>query len=625
VVGEELTARRRAIKPDQAAAAPFTWASVAPPLLRHRWLARQPAVDVPDRDSLLAHASAEADEAVERFRALLDDGDDPLAQVVAACELDETDAAVLAVLACCEVDPEALDLAVAGSARRDSRPTGALLADLFGPDGLGAVAPGNPLDRCGLVEVDLSVPLVAAGAAVRRELVWRLLDQRPDDQDLPPDTRAVICPPGMLGSSERVLVHGQDRQRRLQAALATASGLLFYVGPAPDSDAGWRALTRRAGLDGAGLVLELAGQPDGRVRRWIDLCPHLTWALCHRDPIDLAEMTDEPWHDVTAHGAAVSAAEWQVVFPDAPLPPRPPTASQLDVARHLDVTGLTALDAIRRVAGGSLVRHAQRIVPRVGWDELILAPAQERRLHDLVDRYRYRTVVHDEWGLPLFPSPGVVALFSGPSGTGKTTTAEVIAHELGVDMFRVDLSALVSKYIGETEKNLEEIFSAAHAGDYLLLFDEADSLFGTRSKVSDARDRYANMEVSYLLQRLESYDGFVVLTSNFQGNIDQAFLRRIHVTVHFTVPSAEDRTRIWRRCLADAPTDDLDLPFVADKFDLTGGSIRNAALTAAFLAASGHHPIGMVDVLRAISQEMAKLGRRPNDDQFGRWLDDLKD
>jgi SpoVK/Ycf46/Vps4 family AAA+-type ATPase len=212
-----------------------------------------------------------------------------------------------------------------------------------------------------------------------------------------------------------------------------------------------------------------------------------------------------------------------------------------------------------------------------------------------------------------------VALFSGPSGTGKTTTAEVIAHELGVDLFRVDLSALVSKYIGETEKNLEAIFSAAHAGDYLLLFDEADSLFGARSKVSDARDRYANMEVSYLLQRLETYDGFVVLTSNFQGNIDQAFLRRIHVTVHFPGPDAGDRERIWDRCLAGAPREGLELGFVAEKFELSGGSIRNAALTAAFLAAGRGQAVGMTHLLEAVSQEMAKLGQRPRSDQFGRW------
>src|SRR3954462_12753131 len=173
--------------------------------------------------------------------------------------------------------------------------------------------------------------------------------------------------------------------------------------------------------------------------------------------------------------------------------------------------------------------------------------------------------------MPHFPSPGVGALFSGSSGTGKTTSAEVIAGELGVDLFRVDLSALVSKYIGETEKNLEEIFSAAHAGNYLLLFDEADSLFGQRSAVTDARDRYANMEVSYLLQRLETYDGFVVLTSNFQGNIDDAFLRRIHAAVHFPVPTAEDRERIWARSLGAAPLVDVDLGYLARSFELTGG------------------------------------------------------
>jgi SpoVK/Ycf46/Vps4 family AAA+-type ATPase len=156
-----------------------------------------------------------------------------------------------------------------------------------------------------------------------------------------------------------------------------------------------------------------------------------------------------------------------------------------------------------------------------------------------------------------------------------------------------------------------------------LLFDEADSLFGSRSKVTDARDRYANMEVSYLLQRLETYDGFVVLTSNFQGNIDQAFLRRIHVTVHFPVPTADDRERIWKRSLGNAPTDQLELAFVAGKFDLSGGSIRNTALSAAFFAAAQNEPVGMKHVLRAVSQELGKLGRRPTDDQFGRWLPEV--
>jgi SpoVK/Ycf46/Vps4 family AAA+-type ATPase len=275
------------------------------------------------------------------------------------------------------------------------------------------------------------------------------------------------------------------------------------------------------------------------------------------------------------------------------------------------------------VATGTLLKHAKRVTPRVGWDDLILPPAQATRLHDLIGRYRGRRRVHDDWGLPLFPSPGVVALFSGPSGTGKTTAAEVLAGELGMDLVRVDLSALVSKYIGETEKHLEEIFSAAHSGEYLLLFDEADSLFGSRSKVEDAKDRYANMEVSYLLQRLETYDGFVVLTSNFQGNIDSAFLRRIHATVHFMVPDEADRARIWRACLADAPTRDLDLGFVAAQFDLAGGAIRNSALTAAFLAAAADQPIGMLHLLRAVAEELQKLGRRPTPGQFGRWAGEL--
>jgi SpoVK/Ycf46/Vps4 family AAA+-type ATPase len=305
------------------------------------------------------------------------------------------------------------------------------------------------------------------------------------------------------------------------------------------------------------------------------------------------------------------------------LPARRPSASQL---RSLEVVSNELGDptfALRRLASGSLLQHARRVEPRATWADLILPPPQQRQLRALVDRYRLRHRVHDEWHLPLFPSPGVVALFSGSSGTGKTTSAEVIAGELGVDLFRVDLSALVSKYIGETEKNLEEIFSAAHAGNYLLLFDEADSLFGSRSAVTDARDRYANMEVSYLLQRLETYDGFVVLTSNFQGNIDDAFLRRIHTTVQFPMPSAADRARIWDRCLADAPRGDLDLGHVAGAFELSGGSIRNAALSAAYLAAGRDRPIGMVELLAAVVEEFSKLRQRVSAGQLGEWADEV--
>jgi SpoVK/Ycf46/Vps4 family AAA+-type ATPase len=313
----------------------------------------------------------------------------------------------------------------------------------------------------------------------------------------------------------------------------------------------------------------------------------------------------------------VSPQEWAAAYPGAAVPGRRPTATQLDLLQRMRPAD--GAPPLRRLAAGTLRKHARRVSPTKTWDDLILPATQERRLRELVARYRQRTRVHEEWGLDLYPSPGVVALFSGPSGTGKTTSAEVIAAELGVDLFRVDLSALVSKYIGETEKNLEEIFSAAHAGDYLLLFDEADSLFGQRSAVTDARDRYANMEVSYLLQRLETYDGFVILTSNFQGNIDDAFLRRIHAAVHVPVPTADDRERIWARSLGAAPLDDVDLGYLAKSFELTGGSIRNAALTGAFLAADADRPVGMPDLLAAVAQELTKLKQRVTADMFGPW------
>ena len=609
---------------NEVASAP--WWHLAPALLDRavvRALAREAGAT--DAAELLATAERNAEQALEAFQALLENGDDAFTQVCGSCGLDEVDAAVLAVLATCETDADVLRVACTLADRVALRPSVKMLYDLFGPDGVRAVAAGGRLDRAGLIELETTVSLIAGAVALPHPVTWRLLDEPADLAELGGDTHPMTSPLSSVGVAPRVLVHGEDRIRRLQTALAQTTGVLFYAGPPPSDDTGWRTLTRRAGLDGAGLVLELTGPPTESLRRWISRCDHLSWAVCSRDPVDIGLLPPAAWLDLAAPAAEATVEEWTAQFPQSAPPARRPTAGQLYAARSVIAPVADPQAAIRRVASGTLLRHATRITPRVGWDELILPDPQLRRLQDLVARYRYRGVVHEEWGLPLYPSPGVVALFSGPSGTGKTTTAEVIAHELGVDMFRVDLSALVSKYIGETEKNLEEIFSAAHAGDYLLLFDEADSLFGTRSKVSDARDRYANMEVSYLLQRLETYDGFVVLTSNFQGNIDQAFLRRIHVTVHFAVPSVQDRARIWDRSLGNAPRDDLDLAFVADKFDLTGGSIRNAALTAAFYAASNARAIGMIDVLLAVTQEMIKLGRRPNDDQFGRWHSQLKD
>jgi SpoVK/Ycf46/Vps4 family AAA+-type ATPase len=229
--------------------------------------------------------------------------------------------------------------------------------------------------------------------------------------------------------------------------------------------------------------------------------------------------------------------------------------------------------------------------------------------------------VYDRWGFNSAGGTGLVALFAGGSGTGKTLSAEVIGTTLGLDVYKVDLSSLVSKYIGETEKNLERIFDAASAGNVILFFDEADALFGKRSEVSDSHDRYANIEVAYLLQRIEAYDGIVVLATNLRANLDDAFLRRIHVSVDFRDPDEAQRLQIWQKSFPkDAPIEDLDLPWLAKSFRITGGNIRNAATTAAFLAAEADRAIAMEDVVRGIDREFEKLGRLRTEADFGPYF-----
>jgi AAA+ superfamily predicted ATPase len=548
----------------------------------------------------------------------------PFQTIVDTAGLDEVAARVLALCAAVETDRRLQRVVgtLVGSPAA-TRVDVQLVADLLGPEAVSALAPGAVLRRAALLELDAGTPLASASILVPPVVTWALLGEVALDPELPPGTEYVFAEDEEVGVAEVVLVHGTDPVRRRQAGAGAAYGLAFVAARLPEDRAGWDRLVRQATVVGAGLVIEAPAELPAVVRDWVESASHLAIALCSEQPLDLARAPRRPYVEVTAGHPDVTPAEWEAAFPGSPYPARRPTATQLQAAATLRASGADGQEVMRRVATGTLLSHATRVVPRVGWDDLVLPPAQERQLRALVDRYRQRTTVHDEWGLDLFPSPGVVALFSGPSGTGKTTSAEAIAHELGVDMFRVDLSALVSKYIGETEKNLEEIFSAAHAGNYLLLFDEADSLFGSRSKVEESKDRYANLEVSYLLQRLETYDGLVVLTSNFQGNIDQAFLRRLHLTVHFTVPTADERRRIWQRSLGAAPVVDLDLGFVAQQFDITGGSIRNAALTAAFAAAAKTEPITMVDVLQAVSQELTKLGRRAHEAQFGPWLDQV--
>ncbi len=581
------------------------------------------AVVVADTGGSTPAADTAVAAAEEAFAAALE-GEDAFAAIVASGELDETAARVLAVCATVELDRRLQRLvAVLHGDARSAAVDLDLLAALLGPDAVDALADDAALCRGCLLEVDPRGAFAAAPVLVPRRVAWALRDDLSLDPGLPFGTEIAVLPPDRLGLASMLLVHGSDPLRRRQAALEACAGLAFLLTTPPADELGWETLVRQATVAGCGIVLDLAAGLDARARRWVERASHLSFALCSTHPLELAAVPDRPYAEIAAADPAVTDAEWAATFPTSPPPVRRPTAAQLHVARRLGGSGTDGQQVMRRVATGTLLAHATRVVPQVTWDDLVLPGLQEQQLRAIVDRYRERGTVHERWGLPLYPSPGVVTLFSGPSGTGKTTSAEVIAHALGVDLFRVDLSALVSKYIGETEKNLEQIFSAAHTGNYLLLFDEADSLFGSRSKVEDARDRYANLEVSYLLQRLETYDGLVVLTTNFQGNIDQAFLRRIHVTVSFPVPGAAERLRMWELALAQAPRDGLDLPYVAEQFDLSGGSIRNAALTAAFAAAAADAPIGMPYLLHAVATEMSKLGRRVGETAFGQWSEDV--
>jgi AAA+ superfamily predicted ATPase len=265
---------------------------------------------------------------------------------------------------------------------------------------------------------------------------------------------------------------------------------------------------------------------------------------------------------------------------------------------------------------------AQRILPAATWDDLVLPEAERQTLREIAAHVRQRTKVYKEWGFAGKGERGlgISALFAGTSGTGKTMSSEVLAGELQLDLYRIDLSSVVSKYIGETEKNLRRVFDAAESGATILLFDEADAIFGKRSDVKDSHDRYANMEVSYLLQRMESYQGLAILTTNLKDSLDTAFLRRIRFVVKYSFPDAKDRAEIWRRIFPkNTPTEGLDYVKLG-RLNVAGGNIRNIALNAAFMAADAGEPVQMKHLLIAARAEYVKLERTLTDAEIRGWL-----
>ena len=273
--------------------------------------------------------------------------------------------------------------------------------------------------------------------------------------------------------------------------------------------------------------------------------------------------------------------------------------------------------AARAESGYALMTNARKIEPKYGWEDIFLQPNLGNQLRELCNQAKQHHFVMENWqfGKKLSLGKGLNALFSGAPGTGKTMAAEVIAQDLQLDLYKIDLSQIVSKYIGDTEKNLSQVFDAATNSNAILLFDEADALFGKRSEVKDSRDRYANMETSYLLQKMEEYEGIAILTTNFRHNLDDAFTRRLRFIIEFSLPTHEERRRMWEHILPinTAICQDLDLEFLTDRFELTGADIRNIALRAAFLAASDedqeNKAIAMKHIIKAIRLEYQKQNK----------------
>lgn len=294
-----------------------------------------------------------------------------------------------------------------------------------------------------------------------------------------------------------------------------------------------------------------------------------------------------------------------------------------DSSRAVNADELFA--AARAQSNTGLRQLAVKIEPFYTWSDIILPSRAMEALRQVHASVKYRRVVYGHWGFDrrIAGGKGLMVLFAGASGTGKTMAAQILARELGLDLYRIDLAAVVSKYIGETEKNLDRLFDEAQTGNAILFFDEADALFGKRSGVKDAHDRYANIEVAYLLQKMEEFEGIVILATNLQQNLDEAFARRIQHRVDFPFPDAKDRERIWRGLFPPAAprADDIDLPFLARQFEFSGGNIRNVVVAAAFLAAEQGVSIGMEHLIQATANELRKLGRLPSRAELGSYYE----
>ncbi|KUL44577.1 AAA family ATPase [Streptomyces sp. NRRL F-4489] len=596
----------------------------------------------------------------------------PLDSLTACFGLTAFEREIVLLTAAAELDPTtgARCAAACGDPGRPYPTFSLALAALAEPH-WSALTPVAPLRRWQLVELADVTQLTTSRLRLDERILHFLagapyLDARLHGQlrrvsapaTLPPSHEAAArrVAAGWAGGGPdaplRVELVGGDQRTRAEIAAAAArrAGLGLYAMAAADLPAGpadrdrlARLWQREAVLLPAALLVE-AGELDREQQAAAD-------AFIAGAAVPLAVSAQEPRPTGHPRGERVTVpklsdeeqlALWSEAFSDVPeladehlaalvaqfqLPPHVVRSAAAAVRRDLpDAAGLGAAELAWRAglaeARMGLDELGRRIEPRAGWDDLVLAERQLRVLREIVAHVRRRATVYQDWGFAasLRSGLGVTALFAGGSGTGKTLAAEVMARELGLDLFVIDLSQVVSKYIGETEKNLSRVFDAAERGGALLLFDEADALFGKRSEVKDSHDRYANLEVSYLLMRMEAYRGLAVLTTNMKKALDPAFMRRIRFVVDFPFPGERERAEIWRRVLPDrAPTKGLD-PELLAQLTVAGGSIRNIALAGAFLAAEEGVRLQMRHMLAAARTEYLKLERSLTPSEVHGWV-----
>lgn len=542
------------------------------------------------------------------------------ATAIRLARADKHDAALIAVLSAVEIRPERRRVVAGLGGKTDGTVTLGVLSHVL-PESLTAAAPDSRLMRSGFIHVSESGAWATREIHLASSLVWSLLGVQDRDPELPIDIEHISGVAGS-GDAQVILVAGPDRSARRRRALMRLGAERAIALKGTDESTNWAAVVREATLCGAAVLVDVVDLVPPRIKWWIERANHLRWGILSENQIPLEQLPDRAWVDDQISDRVASAASVLQQMGGALGAGHRLTFTQLDqIRKSLPALGGDPSHAARRLVTGDLDRLTTRIRPSRSWDDLVLPVEDFERVRMVAARYRHRDTVLDEWGFKPIPSAGVVAMFSGPPGTGKTMSAEVIAADLGLDLFKVNLATMVSKYIGETEKNLEQLFDVADTGNVVLLFDEADSIFGKRSEVSDAQDRYANLEVSYLLQRIERFDGLVILTTNLSSNIDNAFLRRIHVVVDFQAPDEGERRTLWLKALPnDAPQNEVDIDFCA-RFKLSGADIRSVSLGAAFRAADEKKSISMSHVVTALFDEMRKQGRLVERSSFEPYAD----